>query len=327
MITSLLLISLLTSCSDKEDSFGTPQSVTLEETSATSLTFSWKEVPGADLYQYKFLYPDGKPVEIEKTPDTRITFTGLSYETDYKFAVQALSGDKASGYSAFIEVQTSSPDYRIDLPEWEEDGMARAFPGAEGGGMYTTGGRGGKVYHVTSLEDSNSPGTLRHAISQSGPRTVVFDVDGIIELNSALVIRNGDLTIAGQTAPGDGICLKNYTLSVSADNVIIRFIRCRMGNERGAEADAMESRWHKNIVIDHCSMSWSTDECASFYAMQNFTMQWCILSESLRNSDHAKGTHGYGAIWGGVNASYHHNLLAHHDSRNPRFDGHTPYAT
>lgn len=195
-----------------------------------------------------------------------------------------------------------------------------------GGGQQTTGGNGGNIYYVTTLSDERGEdggydvGTLRYAINASGARAILFKVAGTIELKSELAIRNGDVTILGQSAPYGGICLSGYPMVIRANNVIVRFMRFRMGDLNGIEGDAVSCYNQKNVVLDHCSMSWSTDECVSCYGNHDFTCQYCFITESLNNSVHAKGAHGYGGIWGGSNASFHHNLLAHHGSRNPRFD-------
>ena len=204
--------------------------------------------------------------------------------------------------------------------------QAPAFPGAEGHGRYVTGGRASdgttKVYHVTNLNNSGT-GSLRWALSQSGPRTIVFDVGGVIELSSNLTIPS-NTTIAGQTAPYPGITIRYYTVTTEKqNNIIVRFIRFRLGQEKNASDgdDAANGRYGTGLIFDHCSFSWSVDEIASFYDNNNFTLQWSTVCEALHNAGHSKGNHGYGGIWGGKLASYHHNLLAHMRNRSPRFNG------
>ena len=202
--------------------------------------------------------------------------------------------------------------------------QAPAFPGAEGHGRYVTGGRGGEIRHVTTLADdgkTSTKGTLRWAVNGSGKKIVVFDVGGVIALTKDLTIGN-NTTILGQTAPSPGITLRYYTVRPGNNN-IIRFIRCRRGQEKDVNdgADAIWQKNKNNIMLDHCSFSWSIDEVASFYDNNNFTMQWCTLGESLNNAGHGKGAHGYGGIWGGKLASFHHNMICHVNNRSPRFNG------
>ena len=195
-----------------------------------------------------------------------------------------------------------------------------AFPTAEGFGRYATGGRGGRAIHVTTLDDGHHEGTLRYALEQEGPRTIIFDVSGTIHLKKPLRIESPDVTIAGQTAPGDGICVADFPVLLQADNIICRYMRFRLGNKHvnRHEGDGLGGCDHHNIIVDHCSISWSIDECLSIYGNFNSTVQWCIVSQSLVNAGHSKGEHGYGGNWGGSGASYHHNLMAHHTSRMPR---------
>lgn len=201
-----------------------------------------------------------------------------------------------------------------------------AFPTAEGFGAYAQGGRGGDVYHVTNLNDDGA-GSLRYGIENAvGPRTIVFDISGTIILEDRLTIKNPYITIAGQTAPGDGICVRDYQFGIAADHVIVRYIRARLGDQAGQESDAISITSGHNIIVDHCSASWSVDEVLSCSTgdkdgIDKVTVQWCIIAEGLYNSIHAKGSHGYGSLIRGcygAQYSYIKNLYVHNNNRNPR---------
>lgn len=208
-----------------------------------------------------------------------------------------------------------------------------AFPGAEGFGKFTTGGRGGKVYTVSNLND-NGPGSFREAAEAKHPRYIVFAVAGTIHLTKAVHIK-ANATIAGHTAPGGGICIADMPVLLDGDNIIVRYMRFRLGDRfqnKGMEPgsghdDAFGGNRHKNIIIDHCTMSWSSDELFSMYGGDSSTIQWCLLSEPLNYSYHFERgdkdfeRHGYGGIWGGKHLTAHHNLIAHCVSRTPRFQG------
>ena len=199
-----------------------------------------------------------------------------------------------------------------------------AFPGAEGFGKFTTGGRNGLIYCVTNLNDTGE-GSLRYGVNLKGPRIIVFQVSGIIHLKSSLTLRNPDISILGQTAPDPGITITGYPFEVFADNTILRYLRIRLTDINNVQGDALECKDAKNVIFDHLSISWATDENASFYRVENFTLQWSSVVESLNNSIHHKGDHGYGGIWGGINVSMHHNFLACNTNRNPRLCGSRAY--
>jgi formylglycine-generating enzyme required for sulfatase activity/pectate lyase len=202
-----------------------------------------------------------------------------------------------------------------------------AFPTAEGFGAFSQGGRGGKVLFVTNLLDFTKketpiPGSLRAAVETAGPRTILFRVSGVIALKSPLKITEPFVTIAGQSAPGEGICLKDYELQIAGTHdVILRHLRIRPGENMHEEIDALTVSDSENVIVDHCSTSWSTDEVFSPEG-RNITVQWCIIAEGLDRSFHPKGKHSKGSIIRGFDAgiTFHHNLYAHNADRNPKME-------
>ncbi len=256
-----------------------------------------------------------------KTENTLFTFQLEPGNTYYYY----VAGSKATVYDISY---TYMREKQNGLPPVELVDGVLAFPTAEGGGRLATGGRGGDVYVVTNLEDSGE-GSLRYGIENAPEegRIIVFSVGGTIHLKSTLGFKNKkNITIAGQTAPGDGITLAGYDTNISdSENIIIRYVRFRVGTENllqgGDSMDALWGRDNDTFIIDHCTFSWNTDETLSTYRGQNGTVQWCLISESLTVSGHSKGRHGYGGIFGGDNTVFQYNLLANHTSRNPRIGG------
>jgi len=205
-----------------------------------------------------------------------------------------------------------------------------AFPGAEGFGATTPGGRGGKILFVTNLNDAGL-GSLRAACEDEGARIVIFRVSGVIALVKPITVRNPYLTLAGQSAPGDGICLRNYPFVVATHDVIVRYLRSRLGDQSGQESDCITlGSGARDAILDHCSATWSVDEALSLAGnVSNSAVQWCLIAEGLNRSIHSKGAHGYGSLARANGPiSLHHNLWAHNDSRNPRLGdnyGKPPY--
>lgn len=202
-----------------------------------------------------------------------------------------------------------------------------AFPTAEGYGRYATGGRGGNVYYVTRLDDCTDDnlveGTLRWALRDGDdtPRTVLFQVCGTIYLTSKLKLAHPNVTIAGQTAPGGGVCIAGANIYVCQPNVIIRYIRFRAGDIPSSSYPCLDVENTRHVMIDHCSFSWSMEECLTMYDTDSTTVQWSIIAEGLYNSKNAKGARAYATQWGGEHATMHHCLISNCHNRTPRFNG------
>ena len=278
-------------------------------------TLSWK--PSASAVSHNVYLGTNETDVLNATTETESVFKGNQTDTTYlATGLSALS----TYYWRIDEVNVAGTATKGEV--WSFTPRRIAFPGAEGWGRFSHGGRGGRVIHVTNLND-NGPGSLRAAVDAEGPRTIVFDVSGLIKLKSRLIIKNPYCTVAGQTAPGKGICIGDYDFGTQGgSDFIIRYVRVRVGKEAGTSKTlggmGMASTDHS--IIDHCSISWSQDEAFSSRQAGNITLQRTLISEALHVAGHnnypAGSSHGFAASIGGKVGSFHHNLLAHCEGRN-----------
>ncbi len=279
-------------------------------------TLAWRAAKSAIAHE---VYFGSDPDHVENATPQSPEFQGRLTASSWTLDKQKLD-DRTTYYWRVDEVFADAPQSPVHGEVWRFRIRHLAFPGAEGWGRFAIGGRAGKVYTVTNLND-HGPGSLREAVVADGPRTVVFNVGGVIALESKLVFHNPYLTIAGQTAPGKGICIRNYTFGgIGAHDTNIRYVRLRLGDSTGITMDGMGLASCDQCIIDHCSISWTIDEAFSSRAAKNITLQRCLISEALNVAGHAnyaagKG-HGYAASIGGNVGSFHHNLLAHCAGRN-----------
>lgn len=280
----------------------------------------WERAPSA-VKQYLYLCSDKDAAQareaIESATSDSPAYLGSPEGNDWDLSVDR--GASLQHYCWRVDsVDRDGNVTRGDL--WRFRVRQLAFPGAEGYGRFAIGGRGGRVIKVTNLNDSGL-GSLRAAVEAKGPRIVLFDVSGRIVLQNRLGVRPPYLTLAGQTAPGKGICISNYNLGLSGTHdAILRFLRVRPGDTAGVTLDGMGMAGSDHSIIDHCSISWSHDEAFSSRGAKNITLQRTLISEALNVAGHSsyeKGKqHGYAASIGGDVGSFHHNLLAHCAGRN-----------
>ena len=208
----------------------------------------------------------------------------------------------------------------------QADGLI-AFPGADGYGKYTTGGRGGKVYYVTRNDDCPDnnlvKGTLRWALQDGDdtPRTILFETSGVIYLTSKLSTKHPNVSILGQTAPGGGICIAGYNIYINKNNYIVRYLRFRAGDIPNTSMPGLQIENAQNVIVDHCSITWSMEESLTAYDTDYTTIQWSIIGEGLYNSKNAKGARAYAMQWGGEHSTMHHTLITNSYNRSPRFNG------